>query len=764
MSQLRSSGGNTSGAAEPEWGYQPSGKLVSSSSGCCGPSVIFHLSHPKRLLILFTLFAFYIVQLAIYQSRSNKHSLADNPHNAAFLVAVNVLLVVVTLVTLCCGWVFRPFFEDHAHYANALLFGLSFGWLILAAPFASTHLAFYVINSLIVVFLIVTDVWAVLWPYPSAYPVQSLRSSAAASTVSHRRTGYGKLGTGALAEREAEEDSVVGESDVELALRERETEREKERELVIRGVKVDVTDRAICEGFRVNFSRIPLPAATEGVRRDLSWEDFMCVTHIVDSSSCHIYTALWAGTPVVVKLIKAERLSSPVAVAEFEIEESVLSRIAHPHVIRLLGSGSRPRKFLVLELLAGGSLAHALGIRENNGPAPGPPSAALSVGVGGVPTGGSEGGPAAWFQPVRRRKFSLGETLRLSLSLAQALRYLHHEWSDSVHVIHRDLKPDNIGFTAEGQLKLFDFGLCATVRHQRDRSEQYRLTGNTGTLRYMAPEVVLGRGYNQSVDVYSFGILVWQIATGKVPFREMGKKTFFDKVVVGGQRLRIEPNWPSALGSLLRACWHEDKLQRPTFKQVCVELEALVKAEDDLQRVKRSRLDRRCMEGLAPWVRPLVLLSLCCVFIASLITVVHRDDTVVGAVLGALSSFGIYALLMQMLRSAVAPPAAVAGTRLSLSLASAAPSVPATDYEYEVKRSPTAASVPPSSGGSVLVGDKRQSGRGSARKSARERDRERVGDSEAVEEGETEIDVEAGRDVAFNPLTKVKQRGFGGLS
>ena len=53
---------------------------------------------------------------------------------------------------------------------------------------------------------------------------------------------------------------------------------------------------------------------------------------------------------------------------------------------------------------------------------------------------------------------------------------------------------------------------------------------------------MLGRSYHQSVDVYSFGILVWQVATGKTPFREMGKKAFVDKVVIGGQRLKVTGN------------------------------------------------------------------------------------------------------------------------------------------------------------------------------------------------------------------------------
>lgn len=218
---------------------------------------------------------------------------------------------------------------------------------------------------------------------------------------------------------------------------------------------------------------------------------------------------------------------------------------------------------------------------------------------------------------------------------------------------HRDIKPDNIGFAANGQLKLFDFGLCAAVRAQREKTEQYRLTGNTGTLRYMAPEVVLGRSYHQSVDVYSFGILIWQVASGKVPFRDMGKKTYFDRVVVGGQRPRIDPRWPASFTSLLRLCWHEDKHMRPSFATVVQELESLMRHEEQILLAKRSRLHRRCLRSCL-WalfkLRPVLLLLLFVVFICSLLVVIAYDDTVIGAVLGATSSFGIYAILMSYLR------------------------------------------------------------------------------------------------------------------
>ena len=81
------------------------------------------------------------------------------------------------------------------------------------------------------------------------------------------------------------------------------------------------------------------------------------------------------------------------------------------------------------------------------------------------------------------------------------------------------MKPDNVGFTAEGDLKLFDFGLVTCVRSRQDSKTCYEMTGYTGSLRYMAPEVALRLPYNEKVDVYSYGIMVWQMARDRVPFK-----------------------------------------------------------------------------------------------------------------------------------------------------------------------------------------------------------------------------------------------------
>lgn len=196
----------------------------------------------------------------------------------------------------------------------------------------------------------------------------------------------------------------------------------------------------------------------------------------------------------------------------------------------------------MLELLAQGSLAHRLGLRQDSA------------------------GSA-----LHRRRMSLLEALRIGHSLATALCYLHTTFSPSAVILHRDLKPDNIGFDADHTLKLFDFGLAAVIRSSpssSSSSETFKMTGNTGTLRYMAPEVVLNRAYNASVDVYSFSILLWQVVSHKVPFAAMNKNTYFQEVVLNHRRLKLPSSWPEGFRDLLGRCWHEDPAVRPAFPEI----------------------------------------------------------------------------------------------------------------------------------------------------------------------------------------------------
>ena len=105
------------------------------------------------------------------------------------------------------------------------------------------------------------------------------------------------------------------------------------------------------------------------------------------------------------------------------------------------------------------------------------------------------------------------------------------------------------------------------------------MTGYTGSLRYMAPEVVLRKPYSEKADVYSFGILLWQMARDKIPFKGLSKEEFIELVVHQGERPKLDRSWPTPFTALLKQCWDADPLKRPSFTMIVMELNKLLAHE-----------------------------------------------------------------------------------------------------------------------------------------------------------------------------------------
>mmetsp|Transcript_3431 Transcript_3431/g.5353 ORF Transcript_3431/g.5353 Transcript_3431/m.5353 type:complete len:253 (-) Transcript_3431:276-1034(-) len=242
----------------------------------------------------------------------------------------------------------------------------------------------------------------------------------------------------------------------------------------------------------------------------------------------------------------------------------MLARMNHPNIIKLLGAGRLPRRFIVLEWLGGGSLSSVLGEREKK-------------------TGLSH-------KLFKKSTFTYSTLLSMAKDIADAFYYLHNHVHEGATIIHRDIKPDNIGFTSDGQLKLFDFGLCTIVRKRLSMEDCYEMTGNTGSLRYMAPEVALRQPYNEKTDVYSFGILLWQMAKDKTPFKGMNRNDFMNRVVRKGERPKIDKSWSKDFVQLLESCWHADHTQRPTFEMICHTITRLIMTTEGKTPNKRPSL------------------------------------------------------------------------------------------------------------------------------------------------------------------------------
>mmetsp|Transcript_30955 Transcript_30955/g.68367 ORF Transcript_30955/g.68367 Transcript_30955/m.68367 type:complete len:466 (-) Transcript_30955:823-2220(-) len=256
------------------------------------------------------------------------------------------------------------------------------------------------------------------------------------------------------------------------------------------------------------------------------------------------------GPKVVIKMIKESVQALPIAIHEFDLEYGMLLRMHHTNMIKIIGAGNEPRRFMVLELLGGGTLHALLQSHE------------IKPGLAGI----------LFHKPA----FAYMQLLERARDLAEALDYMHFRCHEGATVIHRDLKPDNIGFTSDGHLKLFDFGLVTCVKTREISSEAYHMTGYTGSLRYMAPEVALCLPYTEKVDVYSYGIILWQMASNRLPFVGLSKAAFMEQVVRGGIRPKLDKSWSPGFTNMLTGCWQRDPEIRPSFAMLALDLNRLI--------------------------------------------------------------------------------------------------------------------------------------------------------------------------------------------
>eukprot|EP00270_Netrium_digitus_P007616 TRINITY_DN2229_c0_g1_i1.p1 TRINITY_DN2229_c0_g1~~TRINITY_DN2229_c0_g1_i1.p1 ORF type:complete len:329 (+),score=92.31 TRINITY_DN2229_c0_g1_i1:141-1127(+) len=167
----------------------------------------------------------------------------------------------------------------------------------------------------------------------------------------------------------------------------------------------------------------------------------------------------------------------------------------------------------------------------------------------------------------KKKKLPLKEACRLALDVSRGLEYLH-----SRNIVHRDLKPENLLMDHTGTVKLCDFGVA-----RAEAGNPMDMTSETGTVRYMAPEVLDHKPYTKKVDVYSFGIVLWEIVTCEIPFLDLSFAQLAISVVKKNTRPPIPEGCDPRLAELMTRCWDQDEENRPSFTEITAELEALFK-------------------------------------------------------------------------------------------------------------------------------------------------------------------------------------------
>lgn len=249
----------------------------------------------------------------------------------------------------------------------------------------------------------------------------------------------------------------------------------------------------------------------------------------------HVYRArdTVIGRTVAVKILTEQASADPEAKARFLQEARMAGNLAHENIMAIydFGEDEQGRPFMVMEFLRGEDLRHA--IRNNR-------------------TG-----------DVRNR-------LDIALQAARALEYIHAQ-----KIIHRDIKPENVHISATGAVKLMDFGIAKTEGMSMTRAG-YVL----GTPYYMAPEQVLGKNVTDQVDVYSFGILLFELLTGAKPITGESVERIFYSIL--NEPVDLEPlrqaGVPPAIVDLVGRCTAKDPAARPQgFGAVCEEMAGILK-------------------------------------------------------------------------------------------------------------------------------------------------------------------------------------------
>ncbi|XP_057516750.1 serine/threonine-protein kinase STY13-like [Amaranthus tricolor] len=261
-----------------------------------------------------------------------------------------------------------------------------------------------------------------------------------------------------------------------------------------------------------------------------------------------LYRGTYEGEEVAIKILERpenDQDRAQLMEQQFQQEVMMLATLKHPNIVRFIGACRKPMVWcIVTEYAKGGSVRQFLTKRHN-------------------------------------RSVPLKLAVKQALDVARGMEYVHQ-----LGLIHRDLKSDNLLIFGDKSIKIADFGVA------RIEVQTEGMTPETGTYRWMAPEMIQHRPYTQKVDVYSFGIVLWELITGSLPFQNMTAVQAAFAVVNKGVRPIIPHDCLPVLTEIMTRCWDPNPDVRPPFSDVVKMLEH---AETEIMTTVRKARFRCCI-------------------------------------------------------------------------------------------------------------------------------------------------------------------------
>nr|XP_043610262.1 probable serine/threonine-protein kinase SIS8 [Erigeron canadensis] len=277
---------------------------------------------------------------------------------------------------------------------------------------------------------------------------------------------------------------------------------------------------------------------TKSVDYKIFWEDLIYIKQIGQGSYGAVYHALWHGSDVAVKVFVGQDFADDMILA-FKQEVSLMKRLYHPNILLFMGAVTSPQHLcIVTEFLPRGSL----------------------------------------FQILHKNTTRLDRRRRLymAMDIARGMNYLHH---CNPPIVHRDLKSPNLLVNKNWTVKVGDFGLS------RIKDQTYLKTNlGKGTPQWMAPELLRNEKADEKSDVYSYGVVLWEIITEKIPWDDLDPMQVIAAVGFMNQRLEIPKHVDPLWVSLIESCWCRlvsltriAPQSRPTFQEILYKLKGLQK-------------------------------------------------------------------------------------------------------------------------------------------------------------------------------------------
>ncbi|HKG21629.1 MAG TPA: serine/threonine-protein kinase, partial [Blastocatellia bacterium] len=247
---------------------------------------------------------------------------------------------------------------------------------------------------------------------------------------------------------------------------------------------------------------------------------------------------------VAVKVIQPDMVGHEDRRRRFLQEARAASALNHPHILTVYEIGdSDGRPFIVMEFIEGETLR----------------------------------------QKIAARSIAVGEALDIAIQIAQGLSKAHDHG-----IVHRDLKPENLMISRDGYAKILDFGLAKLIERKRaaraDSAERTRIQVVTrsgvilGTVKYMSPEQLLGRRIDLRSDIFSFGVVLYEMLTHLCPFANDNDIDTMHSILHDDPKPphAIKPDLPRAVHALLiKALAKEPKQRYQTIKEFAAAIRSL---------------------------------------------------------------------------------------------------------------------------------------------------------------------------------------------